>query len=164
MKAKTIPHFASLFLAASLCWAVPAHADVALRGPAELEKALKIEPPCCVIDARSEDSQRKQPLADALRYRLGLSIVPTASVVVLGDNDKEVVKIAEAIAKQHPGKVIYAVKGGVSAWRTVLHSLEKVSSSSAGGAPAGMSFVIPHNTCETGTPLQILSSKPATKP
>lgn len=146
--------FVALFCAAS------AHAAVALRDTAELSQALKSEPPCCVIDARSADQQRKHPLLGALRYRQDLSIFPSASVIVLADRDQDAVKVATVLAQQHPGKVIYAVKGGVVAWQSVLKTLAKASSSKVPGAVAGISFVIPHNTCETGTPLQVLTSKP----
>lgn len=145
----------------------PAHAQALLRGETELIQALRTEPPCCVIDARSEANQRKQRLDDALRYRPGLSIVPTASVVVVADHDLQASQVAADLAKQHPGKVIHAVKGGVTTWKAVLKSLEQTSASKAPQAPqagAGISFVIPHNTCETGTPLQILNSKPSSKP
>jgi hypothetical protein len=141
-------------------WAGPGQAAVLLRGTVELIDELKNAPPCCVIDARSEASQRKHPLADALRYRPDLSIIPTASVIVVADRDRDALAAGEALAQKHPGKAIYAVKGGVAAWETVLKSLSRVSSSKAPGAAPGISFVIPHNTCETGTPLQILKSKP----
>lgn len=148
-------------LLASWFWAAPVYADVALRGEAELIHELKSQPPCCVVDGRSADNQRKQPLADAVRYRAGLQIVPTAAVIVVADRDQEAMNIGAALAKQHPGKVIYAVKGGVVAWESALKSLTSMSSSKVPGAPpSGISFVIPHNTCETGTPLQILQSKP----
>lgn len=153
-------HCLAFALSAALFCATAVHAGVVLRGAAELSKALKSRPPCCVIDGRSEDNQREHPLADALRYRPGLIIVPTASVIVVADRDQDATNIGTALAKQHPGKVIYAVKGGVAAWESVLKSLKKGSSSEVPGAAAGISFVIPHNTCETGTPLQILTSKP----
>ena len=135
-------------------------AEVALRGEAELTQTLKKNPPCCVIDARSEGQQLKPPLADALRYRPGLQIIPTASVIVIADSDKESLAVGEILGKQHPGKAIYAVKGGVSTWAGVRKSLEKITASQAPGMSKGISFVIPHNTCETGEPLQVLTSKP----
>lgn len=160
MKFPARTHGLAVVLSVALCCAASAHAAVALRGAAELTETLKSQPPCCVVDARSEDNQRKHPLADALRYRPGLTIIPTASVIVVADHDQEATNIGAALAKQHPGKVIYAVKGGVAAWESVLKSLSAVSSSKVPGAASGISFVIPHNTCETGTPLQILQSKP----
>jgi hypothetical protein len=147
-------------MAAAVFFAASAHAVVVLRDSAELSEALKIEPPCCVIDARSVNSQRKHPLADAVLYRPGLQIIPTATVIVVGDQDKDAMKAGAALAKRHPSKTIFAVKGGVVAWEAVLKSLAGVSASRSPGAVGGISFVIPHNTCETGTPLQILQSKP----
>lgn len=150
-----------LLLAAALLGAAPAWAAVSLRGAAELMHELQSAPPCCVIDARSEDSQRQHPLAEALRYRPGLQIIPTAAIVVVADRDQDAMNIGAILLKQHPGKTIYAVKGGVAAWETVLKTLSAAASSSAAhSARPGISFVIPHNTCETGTPLQILQSKP----
>lgn len=149
-----------LLMAAALLGAAPAWAGVDLSGVTELTHALQSAPPCCVIDARSEDSQRQHPLADALRYRSGLQIVPTAAIVVVADRDQEALRIAAILLKAHPGKTIHAVKGGVAAWESVLKSLSAPQSSQAPGAPPGISFVIPRNTCETGTPLQILQGIP----
>ena len=164
MRCLTVAHLKYLILAVVLGWAGFAQAGAALREADELEKSLKLEPPCCVIDARSVDNQRTLPLTEVLRYRPGLSIAPTATVVVVGDNDNAALAIAETIYKQHPGKTIYAVKGGGAIWKTVQHTLDRAIPFAAGGAPAGLSFVIPHNTCETGTPLQILRSSPVKKP
>jgi len=136
------------------------HAQAVLHGEADLTRMLTRNPPCCVIDARSEEQQLKAPLADALRYRPGLQIIPTASVVVVADRDADAMSAGAALAKQHPGKAIYAVRGGVATWESVLKSLAKVTASQAPGMSKGISFVIPHNTCETGAPLQILTSKP----
>lgn len=147
-------------LAAVLIIAGLAHAEAALRGEAELTQILKRKPPCCVIDARSEERQLRAPLTDALGYRPGLQIIPTASVIVIADSNSEALSVGTILAKQHPGKAIYAVKGGAATWETVRKSLEKVTSSQAPGMSKGISFVIPHNTCETGEPLQVLTTKP----
>ncbi len=161
MKTLLRAHRCVLVLVAALFCAASVQAAVALRGTAELIEALKSQPPCCVVDARSAERQREHPLADAVRYRPGLQIIPTASVIVVADHDRDATRAGAALAKQHPGKTIFAVKGGVETWEAVLKSLAGVSSSSAPGAPPpGISFLIPHNTCETGTPLQILQSKP----
>lgn len=160
MKTLLRVHHCVLVLVAALFCAASVHAAVALRGTAELIEALKNQPPCCVVDARSAERQRLHPLADAVRYRPGLQIIPTASVIVVADHDNEATKAGAALAKQHPGKTIFAVKGGVAAWEAVLQSLAGVASTRVPGAAPGISFVIPHNTCETGTPLQILQGKP----
>ena len=134
------------------------HADVALLGSNELSFALKDNPPCCVIDGRKEPNRIKAPLPEALPYRSGLSIKPTASIVVLADSDNEALRIAGIFEKQHPGKPIIAVKGGMKAWQTATENLSSAPTSD--GAPgATLQFVIPHNTCETGEPLQKLQSK-----
>lgn len=133
------------------------NAAVSLRDEVDLIEALKREPPCCVIDARSEAKRRQHAMPDALVYRPELRIVPTASVIVVGDDKQTALKVANALAKHYPDKTIYAVRGGVTAWEFVRKALEQVTASSA-GAPGAVSFVIPHNTCETGTPLQVLSS------
>lgn len=155
----------TLAVAAAAVWALAAQAQAALRDELELIESLKHAPPCCVIDARSAKQRQQHVLTDALAYRPGLSIVPTASVIVVGDDNPGALSVAEALAKQHPGKTIYAVRGGVTAWEFVLKALDKVTASSEVGAPPiGGSFVIPKNTCESGETLQILSSKPKAKP
>lgn len=138
-----------------------AQAAVSVHDAAALAKALEEQPPCCVVDARGTASQRRLPIADAVRYRPGLRIVAAAPVVVVGDGDREASKAAEALARQHPSKEIYVLAGGAAAWESVRRTLEtpRLSKRADAGSPA-ISFVIPHNTCETGTPLQILQSKP----
>jgi len=153
-----------LLLALLALAATASYAEASLRDEVDLMEALKKQPPCCVIDARSDANQAKFPLADALKYRPGLRIVPTASVVVVADDNPAALNVANALAKQHPGKNIYAVRGGVTAWEFVRKALDKVTASSSGAPPAGVSFVIPHNTCETGTPLQVLSGSTKAKP
>lgn len=160
MKASTIAWSRPLrhtLCVVGLLLSAPAIADVGLRSQAELMVVLKKQPPCCVIDARSAGTQAKHPLADALRYRPDIKIVPTASVVVVADTDADALRVVQALSRQHPGKDVYGVKGGAAVWETLLKSLEKVTASQAPGAPGALSFVIPHNTCETGTPLQVLS-------
>lgn len=154
-----------LALAVAAVWALTAQAQASLRDELELIESLKHAPPCCVIDARSAKQRQQHVLADALAYRPGLSIVPTASVIVVGDDSPGALSVAEFLAKQHPGKTIYAVRGGVSAWEFVRKALDKMPASSEVGAPpVGGTFVIPKNTCESGETLQILSSKPKAKP
>jgi len=133
-------------------------ADASLRDEVDLIETLKKQPPCCVIDARSEAQRSKAALLDALVYRPGLRIVPTASVIVVADNNALALKVAKSLAQLHPGKTILAVRGGATSREFVRKALDKGSASSSGAAPAGVGFVIPHNTCETGEPLQILNS------
>lgn len=134
------------------------HAEVVLLGGNELSFALKESPPCCVIDGRKGLNRAKAPLPEALPYRTGLRIKPTATVVVLADNDSEALRIAGIFEKQHPGKPILAVKGGLKTWQAATTSLSNAPTSD--GAPGTtLQFVIPHNTCETGEPLQKLQIK-----
>lgn len=134
------------------------HAEVVLLGGNELSFALKESPPCCVIDGRKELNRAKAPLPEALPYRAGLNIKPTANVVVLADSDSEALRIAGIFEKQHAGKTILAVKGGLKTWQAATASLSSAPAND--GAPGTtLQFVIPHNTCETGEPLQKLQSK-----
>jgi hypothetical protein len=120
---------------------------------AQLVHALQEGLPCCVIDGRGENSRKKQPLADAIAYRPDLKIEPTAAVVVVADNDRLAQKIAGELDAAYPGKRIIAVQGGVGVWEAAL-----VAASQAAAQTPGFSFVIPKNTCESGTPLQQLKS------
>lgn len=154
-----------LVFAAAAIWGLAACAQASLRDEVDLIEALKRQPPCCVIDARTAANQQQHALADALTYRPGLTIVPTASVIVVGDDNQSALNVAKVLAEQHPGKTIYAVRGGVIAWEFVRKALDKVSASSEVGAPpVGGTFVIPKNTCESGETLQVLTSKPKAKP
>jgi hypothetical protein len=147
----------SLCLAACLLASNMATADVSLLGGSELGSALNNSPPCCVIDGRKDLSRAKAPLPDALPYRLGMNINPTATVVVLADSDSEALRIAGIFEKQRPGKRILAVKGGLNGW--LAATAAPASKALGNGAPsAAFQFVIPHNTCETGEPLQKLQS------
>jgi len=76
-------------------------------------------------------------------------------VVVIADRDQDALGIAHALGRKHPGKPIFAVKGGVATWKAVTLSL--LMAAGMDGATSGpVSFVIPANTCEQGTPLQVL--------
>lgn len=147
-----------LYLLTSLLASNVAEAEVSLLGGSELMAALKDSPPCCVIDGRKELNRARMPLPDALPFRPGLSIQPTATVVVLADSDSEALRIAGIFEKKHPGKPILAVKGGLPAWQAAIAAPN--STPTGDGAPgSNFQFVIPHNTCETGEPLQKLQSR-----
>jgi hypothetical protein len=145
---------ASLLLAAGT-----AHADVSLRSAMQLEIALKSSPPCCVIDGRHAAQRQHAPLPEALPYRPGMTINPTAAVVVVADSDSEAKRIGAELGKAHPDKTIIAVKGGVPTWKSVLAALDKPASDVAGAPTGGINFVIPKNTCESGETLQKLRSQ-----
>lgn len=143
----------TLVLLISLLASHTACAEAAHLGGDELSLVLKDSPPCCVIDARKALNRAQAPLPEALPYHPGLSINPTATVVVIAEGDDKALRIARRFEKQHPGQTIVAVKGGLKAWQAA-------STPAADGTPgATLQFVIPHNTCETGEPLQKLQSE-----
>jgi hypothetical protein len=141
-------------LAAGL--ASTAQAEVQLYDKNQLVSALGANSPCCVVDGRDEGRRQRQALAEAVLYRPGLKVAAgDAPVVVVGDNDKQASQVGEALAKDQPSKRILVVKGGLPAWQATLVALKD--------APPGgyaIQFVIPKNTCEQGTPLQKLLSRP----
>lgn len=144
-------------LLAVLClvFASAARAQVALKDKAQLVAALSAKPPCCIIDGRAAASRKREALDNALIWRSDLTINPTATVVVIADRDQDALGIANALGRKHPGKPVFAVKGGLPTWKATTLSLL-----AAAGMDAAMSgpvtFVIPANTCEQGTPLQEL--------
>lgn len=148
----------SLLTAFCLLLAGVAQAQASFKDKAQLLAALSAGPPCCVIDGRTAASRKREALANALPWRTDLKIDPTATVVVVADRDRDALRIAQALARAHPGKPIFAVKGGVAVWKaTTLALLLSAGDASANGAPGGMvNFVIPSNTCEQGKPLQVL--------
>jgi hypothetical protein len=121
----------------------------------QLHHALKAGPPCCVIDGRNQSSRKQRPLDDSLPYKEGMRINPTAAIVVIADSDSNAKQIATTLDAAYPGKRIFAVKGGVDVWEATLVELSR---DAASGPPSGFGFVIPKNTCESGTPLQQLRS------
>lgn len=141
-----------LIIACGLVWA-----DVTPMDQKQLEHALKASPPCCVIDGRSADSRKKHPLDEAVIYRPDLRINPTAAIVVLADDDASAQKIATELDTRYPGKRVLSVKGGIETWEAVQVALSRAAAS--GAPPGAFSFVIPKNTCESGSPLQKLRSK-----
>lgn len=133
-----------------------ASAQVALLDQAGLKARLADRPPCCVVDARDAAARQAKPLDDALVYRVGLKINPTATVVVLADTDAQALSAARALEKAYPGKPVVAVKGGLPVWQAVLADAEAKHS-----VQGSISFVIPKNTCEQDTPLQkLMRGKP----
>lgn len=144
-------------LLAMLCLAFTgaAHAQVSLKDKAQLVAALSAKPPCCVIDGRAAASRKREALKDALPWRSNLTINPTATVVVIADRDQDALGIADVLGRKHPGKPVFAVKGGLPTWKaTTLSLLAAAGMDAAMNGP--VTFVIPANTCEQGTPLQEL--------
>ena len=131
-----------------------AAATVTLHDRAELAAAMKEGPPCCVVDARPPGTRALRPIPDALVYRKGMKINPTAAVIVIADNDQNAARVGEELARgSHAPKVI-AVKGGLPTWEAAIGE-----GAFSGGA--ALTFVIPKNTCEQGVPLQTLRAAPA---
>ncbi len=147
----------SLLTTLCLLLAAAAQAQVSLKDKTQLLAALSAGPPCCVIDGRAAANRKRDVLKNALPWRSDLAINPTATVVVIADRDQDALGIANALGRKHPGKPIFAVKGGLTTWKAASLSLLM-----AAGMDAAMSgpvtFVIPANTCEQGKPLQELRS------
>ena len=131
-----------------------ADAQASLKDKTQLVTALSAKPPCCVIDGRSAASRKREVLDNALPWRSDLEIKPTATVIVVADRDQDALAIARALERKYPGKPIFAVKGGVAAWKATTFAL--LAGSATGGAGGLVNFVIPANTCEQGKPLQEL--------
>ena len=130
--------------------ALEAQAGTTLGDRRQIGAALALLPPCCVVDARSALPRALRPLKDAIAWSKDIRIVPTGTVVVVADSDKEALAVARRIAARFQARHVLAVKGGFDTWRDVL------AAAAEPGMPA--TFVIPKNTCEQGTPIQILRS------
>ncbi|MCX7148980.1 MAG: hypothetical protein NTY05_06145 [Rhodocyclales bacterium] len=149
------PIVASLLAMLCLMLAGAAQAEVNLKDKAQLVSALSAKPPCCVIDGRNVTSRKREILEGALPWRSDLKINPTATVVVIADRDQDALGIANTLGGKHPGKPIFAVKGGLATWKAA--SLSLLVAAGMDTAMSGpVSFVIPANTCEQGKPLQEL--------
>ena len=140
----------ALLLAAVPAWA----AGVALHDRGQLEAALKRGPPCCVVDARSENLRTKSPLKDAVIYRPGIKIKPTAPVVVIADSDAGALRVGRDLAKASGAKEVLAVRGGIATWRALVPT-----GAASAQSTLPYTFIIPKNTCEQGSPLQELKFK-----
>lgn len=157
----TRPRLAAVVLAAALhvvALAAPAPpaASASLQGAAVLTARLTQTPQCCVIDARSAQHRQAAALPGALTYSAKLRIAPTSVVVVLADSDDRALAVARLLVKSSAHDV-YAVKGGMPAWQSVLARLE--AEAAKPGSKFG--FVIPLDTCQQGEPLQVFEAQPA---
>lgn len=148
-RASVLLALAALLVATGIATAAP----VALQDRAELAAALKEGPPCCIVDARPPGTRALRPLADALVYRKGMKINPTAAVVVIADNDQNAMRVGEELARDSRAPKVIAVKGGLPTWEAAIGE-----GASSGGV--ALTFVIPKNTCEQGVPLQTLRAEP----
>lgn len=131
-------------------------AGATLQDDAQLVATLARSPQCCVIDARSAQRRKDAKLAGALDYSDGLRIKPTSTVIVVADDDARALVVAKTLARTSPHPV-YAVKGGYLAWQSVVIRLEAQASKPG----SKFSFVIPHDTCQQGTPLHVFEAESA---
>lgn len=102
-----------------------------------------------VIDARSPDKVKQQPIISSDVYQADMA-VKRCLVMVIAVSDQRALEIAKTLSKRS-SQDIYAVKGGYETWK----QLQKETAKPPAGAESIMppSFVIPSNTCEQGTPL-----------
>lgn len=133
---------------AALLYSVTGGAEVSLRDKPGLEAALKHAPPCCVVDARAEDSRKRTPLPDATLYREGMTIDPIGPVVVLADTDAKALQVGKMLEGDAKDRLVLAVKGGIRTWQSVVLPDP--------GTMLPESFVIPSDTCQQAPPLQTL--------
>lgn len=122
-----------------------ARAEALLESSAKLAPLVRNAPELLLVDARSEKSRRRQPLEGATPYRENMAVKP-GLIVVVGEGDKRALQVAQQLAASS-GRTVYAVKGGMTAWRETKNrkTLESLMPNN---------FVIPHNTCEQGSALQ----------
>lgn len=126
-----------------------------LQDDAQLASRLVDSPQCCVVDARSTQRRNDAALPGALTYRDGMRVKPTSAVVVIADTDARALAVARTLTQTGPHDV-YAVKGGLPAWRSVEARLR----AEAGKPGSRYTFVVPFNTCEQGKPLHVFEAKP----
>lgn len=127
-----------------------ASAEAKLVDRVQTVVALRANPPCCVVDARSATQRQRHPLKDGVVWTPNVRITPAGPVVVVADDDKAGLAVAKKIEQRFDAKTVLVVKGGFETWEGIQ----------AAGRDAGMpaTFVIPMNTCEQGKPLQTLRS------
>jgi hypothetical protein len=128
--------------------------NVVLKDRAELERLLKSETPCCIVDARRDMTRKLAPLANTVAYTKGMKINPTSVVVVIAESDATAVAVGEDLAKTSGAKDVVAVKGGAATWRSLAGD-----GGGEGRMSAPVTFVIPKNTCEQEAPIQTLPFK-----
>lgn len=155
MSLSGIPRCSLALLVLGACLGAQA-ATASLQDDQQLVALLTKSPQCCIVDARSAPQRQQAELAGALVYNEAMRLKPTSVVVVVADTDARASAVAKTLARSSAHDVV-AVKGGLAAWKVVEHELR----AEAGRPGSKFSFVIPHNTCEQGTPLQIFEAKPA---
>lgn len=136
-------------VAAVIACADPSGAETVLQNKDDLALVIARRGYCCVVDARSEARRKADPLANAVVYRKGVKLTPTAAIVVVADDDAGAVRTGRELERATRAGEVHAVQGGIATWRAFLDENR--------GSPLGMtSFIIPRNTCESGETLQQL--------
>lgn len=126
-------------------------AATTLQGKDDLALAIERRGYCCVVDARSEPQRKSDPLREAVLYRRGVKLTPSAAIVVVADTDADALRIGRELERAARAGEVHAVRGGVTTWRAFL--------AENAGSPLGRTtFIIPRNTCESGEALQQLQS------
>ncbi len=128
-----------------LILAATAQAGAVLETSAKLAPILKKASSVLLLDARSEKSRLQRPLEGAIPYQEKMAARP-GLIVIIGENDPRALQVAQRLAST-VNQTVYALKGGVAAWNEI-----KKQETPESLMPD--SFVIPHNTCEQGSPLQ----------
>lgn len=123
---------------------------------AQLVHALEEAKPCCVIDGRSEASRASHPLDEAVPYRDGIALSPNGMMVVVAESDEAARQIADRLDAAYPGQNIIVVLGGIATWEAAQVELSRLAASKP---KQGFGFIIPRNTCESGSSIQNLKSK-----
>lgn len=100
-----------------------------------------------LLDARSAEAQRNNPIAFSTRYQ-STTPIKKGLVLIVADTDAAALEIAKSIPVASD-RYIFAVKGGCDSWRRVMAKVPL-------GTPVSGGFVIPKNTCEQGKPIQEL--------
>jgi hypothetical protein len=97
-----------------------------------------------LLDARNAEAQKNAQLANVIRYQPGMKLA-NGLIFVIADTDAAAMEIGKSIPAA-TGRSVFAVKGGVEAWKRVL-------AREIDPADRIDSFVIPKNTCE---PMQVV--------
>lgn len=117
----------------------------------ENEVAARVakEPDYQLLDARSAAARRLTAIPFSTRYEAGMTVAK-GLVFVIADSDAAALEIAQAIPADS-GRSVFAVKGGLNAWRRV-HTRDTT-------LMVPNDFIIPKNTCEpSGTVLEMKSN------
>jgi hypothetical protein len=121
----------------------------------ENEVAAKVakQPDYQLLDARGAAARRSAPLPFSTKYEKDM-VLQRGLVFVVADSDAAALEIAQAIPASGD-RSVFAVKGGLNAWRRV-HTRDSTLT-----VPSD--FVIPKNTCEPAVTVMKMKSNAAIK-